>query len=100
MPNEVIYLKPKISLENGNSPHPLPTSIWQHGCCHSRLPSRKPLQYRTESLRNIRGQHYEDSTIESHARVKNLKLKVGVYSMKHSSKEKFMSETYEDLSKV
>jgi len=36
-------------------------------------------------------------SIRSHASFKDLKLKVAVYSVKHSSKKPFMSETYEDF---
>jgi NAD(P)-dependent dehydrogenase (short-subunit alcohol dehydrogenase family) len=36
-------------------------------------------------------------SIRSHASFKGLKLKVAVYSVKHSSKKPFMNETYEDF---
>jgi NAD(P)-dependent dehydrogenase (short-subunit alcohol dehydrogenase family) len=36
-------------------------------------------------------------SIHSHASFKDLKLKVAVYSVKHSSKKPFMTETYEDF---
>ncbi|KAK6584370.1 hypothetical protein PZA11_002594 [Diplocarpon coronariae] len=35
--------------------------------------------------------------IKSHSSFKDLKLKVAVYSVKHSGKKTFMNETYEDF---
>merc|ERR1711939_691654 len=56
------------------------------------------LARRQEGLNSVRSNLQQTfQAIKSHASFKDLKLKVAVYSVKHSSKKPFMNETYEEF---